>query len=350
MAHLVATLLGLSVVGAAGVVGLLIFADKFTKFKGTLPLMHLIEPWGFNYKDIPDLTGKTFIVTGANSGLGFGAALELAKHGADVIIAVRSVKKGEEAKKEMGQVKGSLTVMELDNNSLLSVKRFANAFKALGRPLHGLILNAGIMAPPFELTKDGFESQFGVNHIAHFALTKELLPILEKSQPSTIVSVSSLAHWFAPKGGILPDLKAINDPSKYNPHTWYGQSKLANILFVRELNRRIGADKKVFVNAVHPGGVQGNLTRHMVGDNSILKIVDNFTQKLMYWRNQDGALTVLSPAVSPAVVKDNIRGQYFVPIGRPAETSAYASDPKLAQRLWEMTENILKEKGWDSMQ
>jgi NAD(P)-dependent dehydrogenase (short-subunit alcohol dehydrogenase family) len=346
-----AVLATLTVVGVVGGAALVFVLDKFTRLRGTLPLFHLFAKWGFNYSDIPDLTGKTFIVTGANSGLGYGAALELAQHGADVIMAVRSVKRGEEAKKEMGQVKGNLIVMELDNMSLLSVKRFANSFKATGRPLHSLILNAGIMMPPYELTTDGIESQFGVNHVAHFALAKDLLPLLEKSAPSTLVSVSSLAHWFPVKGGVLSDLAAINDQSKYEPAPWYGQSKLANLLFVKELNKRLQG-KNVYANAVHPGGVQGNLTRHMIGNNPVLKAFDSVMQSILYWPNRDAALTVLAPALMPLgnYAAGKVRGEYFVPIGRVDPGSALANDAKLAARVWEMTENILKEKRYDSMQ
>jgi NAD(P)-dependent dehydrogenase (short-subunit alcohol dehydrogenase family) len=314
-----------------------------------MKIFHLFEPWGFTDSEIPDLTGKTFIVTGANSGLGFGTAEELAKHGADVYMVCRSVKKGEEAKKLMGPVKGTLTVMEMDNTSLASVKKFANNFKALGKPINGLILNAGIMVPPFELTKDGLESQFGVNHIAHFALTKELLPLVEKSQPSTIVSVASLAHWFTVPTGVYLDLDKINDKTKYNPMTWYGQSKLANVLFAKELSRRLGPDSKVYVNVVHPGGVQGNLNRHMTGDNKILQMVDKVAQHIFYWPNRDAALTVLAPAVSPKIFSENIRGKYFVPIARVDPGSKLAQDAELSKKVWDFSEKILKEKGWDSM-
>jgi len=325
--------------------------DKFTRVRGTIRILHIFEPWGFTVKEILDLTNKTFIVTGANSGLGFGTAQILAEHGADVIMACRSVKKGENAKSQMGQVKGSLTVMELDNSSLLSVKRFANAFKAMNRPLNGLILNAGIMFPPFELTKDGIESQFGVNHVAHFALVKDLLPLMEKnSEQSTIVAVSSLAHWFAPKGvGVHLDLAKINDEKIYNAHEWYGQSKLANLLFARELARRLSPNSNIYVNAVHPGGVQGNLTRFVVGQSIVMKVVDFSLQKLFYWNQRDGALTTLAPAVSPRIIKENIRGKYFVPIGRLDSGSKLSNDLDLAKKVWEFTEDILKQKGWENL-
>jgi len=240
--------------------------------------------------------------------------------------------------------------MELDNNSLLSVKRFANTFKALGTPLNGLILNAGIMFPPFELTKDGIESQFGVNHIAHFALAKDLLEVMKKSSsPATVVSVASLAHWFSVDGGTYLKLDQINDVTKFDTMKWYGQSKLANVLFARELTRRLGPNSHIYVNAVHPGAVRGELNRHMVKGNVLLQWIDAMVQALLYWPETEGALTVLAPAVSPKIIKDNIRGRYFVPIGRLDPGSSEARDDQLAGKLWEFSEQILKEKGWDNL-
>jgi len=322
--------------------------DRFTRFRGTIKAMHLFERYGFTFKEIPDLSGKTFVVTGANSGLGFGTAFELASHGATVIMACRSRQRAEEAKRKMGAVKGELIVMDLDNASLVSVKKFARDFKALNRPLDGLILNAGIMFPPFELTTDGIESQFGVNHIAHFALANELLDVMAKPY-STIVSVSSLAHWFTVKNGVNLDLSVINDPKNYNPYAYYGQSKLANLLFTRELARRLGPNSHIYVNAVHPGGVQGELNRYMHGGNPILKAIDTAAQAISYWDCKEASLTVLCPAVSPRIRQENIRGQYFVPIGRLDQGSKVGRDQDLARRLWEFSERVLQEKGWDKM-
>lgn len=321
-------------------------ADKFTRLRGAFPLLHLFEPKGFTENEIPDLSNKYFIVTGGNSGLGYGTCQMLAQHGGNVILTSRNVKNGEAAKKEMGVTKGKITVMELDLSDLKSVKNFANEYKKLDLPLHSLILNAGVMAPPFELTKDGIESQFGVNHVAHFALTKDLLPVLESTEHSTVVSVSSLAHWMPVPVGVYLDLKKINDKSNYQPMAWYGQSKLANILFAKELARR---SPKVMVNAAHPGGVQGKLSRYMVAGSELTEKIDSVVQHYLYWTPIEAALTSLRPAVSREIVDKKITGQYFVPIARMDPGSDLARDSDLARKLWDFTEDLLKQKGYDVM-
>jgi len=326
-------------------VGLFV-ADKFTRITGTLPLFHLFAPYGISLNDIPDQAGKTYLITGANSGLGFGSASILFSKNAEVIMAFRTRKKAEEARdkimKKYPHSKGSLILMDLDNTSLKSVKKFAREVLALNRPINGLILNAGIIFPEYELTEDGIESQFGVNHVAHFALTKDLLPLLEKSQSATIVSVSSLGHWFTVPEGVKMSINEINDKSKYNKGAWYGQSKLANLLFARELARRVKPSIKV--NACHPGGVNGNLMRHLTKGSETLDKIVQIIQSLIYWSEEQGSLTVLKPAVLP-----NGTGGYYVPLGRPDEGSSQSRDRKLAERLWEFTEQILKEKGYDQM-
>jgi len=299
------------------------------------------------------------VVTGANSGLGFGTATQAALHGATVVMTCRSLAKCEEAKRKIladerfarraAEVEKRLVPMEADLNSLKSVKAFAKAYRASGRPIHSLVLNAGIMAPPHELTADGIESQFGVNHVAHFALTKDLLDVVVRSQPSTVVAVSSLAHHFAPAFGFHHDLASLNDPNNYDAHAYYGQSKLANVLFAKELARRLKSEK-VYVNAVHPGGVRGGLTRHIVSRGGSLswlaERIDRAAQSLLYWDEETGALTTLAAAVDPDVAANDVRGKYFVPIGRISPNSRLGDDEKLARELWDFSEGILKAKGY----
>jgi len=180
------------------------------------------------------------VVTGANVGLGKSTAKILALNGAEVILACRSKSKCDEAVAEIKQINKNARVepMVLDLGSLASVKSFANEFVKKHDKLDSLILNAGIMHTPYTLTSDGIESQFGVNHVAHFYLTQLLTPVLEHSQPSTIVSVSSNGHFATYSEGVHLTLNAINNASNYDPFRAYGQSKLANVLFAQELSER----------------------------------------------------------------------------------------------------------------
>ena len=187
-------------------------------------------------QNIPDLTGKVAVITGANSGLGFEAAKILAAKGAHIVLAVRDVEKGKQA---VGEIKravaaASLEVLSLDLASLASVRRFAEAFPAAHSRLDMLINNAGVMAIPRRVTADGFEMQFGTNHLGHFALTGLLLPLILKTPSSRIVTVSSGAHMFGKIN--FDDLQSERSYSKWGA---YGQSKLANLLFAYELQRKL---------------------------------------------------------------------------------------------------------------
>jgi len=195
----------------------------------------MFSAYGFTKKEIPDLKGKVFIVTGANSGLGFGSTLLLAAHGATVVMACRSRERAEEAKQKLLKEEKSikpeqLLVMDLDNSSLKSVKGFGRAFRALNLNLDGLILNAGGCRSEFKLTEDGLEETFAVNHLAHFALTNDLLDLLQKAPVASVVAVSSVAHYDAYSWGCGLDEATINDKKKFKFWAAYGQSKLANLL------------------------------------------------------------------------------------------------------------------------
>ncbi|BAV40266.1 oxidoreductase [Mycobacterium ulcerans] len=199
--------------------------------------------------DLPSFTGRTVIVTGANSGLGAVTARELARHGARVILAVRNTSKGEAAAQQMtGPNAGPVEVRRLDLQDLSSVREFAAGVDKSDL----LINNAGIMATPYSLTADGFESQIGTNHLGHFALTNLLLPKLT----DRVVTVSSMAHW---TGRI--NLADLNYQSRrYSPWLAYGQSKLANLLFTSELQKRLdAAGSPLRALAAHPGFSHTNL-------------------------------------------------------------------------------------------
>ena len=211
-----------------------------------------------------DLSGRIFIVTGANSGSGFATSEQLARQGARVIGACRRIEAGKEAFADLEGIRGSVEIMELDLASLASVRRFAEAFLAKYDRLDGLVNNAGVMYPPKGKTEDGFETQFGINHLGHILLTELLLDRLKASAPSRIVCVSSVAH--AGMGGIYGeiDFDDLNfDKREYNARVAYAQSKLANVLHALDLARRLeGTGVSAF--SVHPGWIRSNLLQGTV--------------------------------------------------------------------------------------
>jgi len=262
-----------------------------------------------------------------------------------VILACRSEEKTapvvEEIRKETGN--DQVEFMALDIGSLQSVKEFASAFRAKGLPLHILLNNAAVMACPYSLTEDGIEMQFGTNHIGHFYLTSLLFDLLDQAQPARIVTVSSMAHkWWSPAEGI--HFETINDEAGYAWTKSYGQSKLANILFTRELSRRT-AGRKIFPNTLHPGGVNTDVNRHLFGRlpgwlNSIVTPLSG----LWLYSAAQGALTQLYLATSPEVEETDTRGQFYVPIAKKSSPLAAALDDVLALKLWDFSVSLLKEK------
>jgi NAD(P)-dependent dehydrogenase (short-subunit alcohol dehydrogenase family) len=212
---------------------------------------------------IPDLTGKVIIVTGANSGLGFEAAKEFARKGAQTILACRSMDKAQAALDQIKQEipEASAEIMQLDLASLASVREFAETFKSRYDRLDILVNNAGIMWVPYQKTEDGFESQFGTNHLGHFALTGLLMDLLLKTPDARVVNVSSVGH----RSGTMDFDNLMFEGGKgYGRHRAYGRSKLANLLFTYELQRKFGAvDADAIATAAHPGGSNTNLARYV---------------------------------------------------------------------------------------
>jgi len=206
-----------------------------------------------------DLSGRVYIVTGANSGSGFATAKQLAEQGALVIGACRRVEAGKEAFAGLKKIRGSVEIMELDLNSLESAHRFAETFLAKYDRLNGLVNNAGVMHTPEGRTNDGFETQFGINYLGHFLLTELLLDTLKASAPSRIVNVSSVAH--AGMRGVYGeiDFEDMNfDKKEYSAYQAYANSKLANVFHALDLARRLeGTGVSVF--SVHPGWIRSNL-------------------------------------------------------------------------------------------
>jgi NAD(P)-dependent dehydrogenase (short-subunit alcohol dehydrogenase family) len=285
--------------------------------------------------DIPDQTGRRAIVTGANSGLGLIAARELARKGASVVLACRNMQKGELALAEVRAAGGDAELTSLDLGNLASVREFAASQE---RPLDLLVNNAGVMAPPRSQTADGFELQFGTNHLGHFALTGLLLERLKAAEAPRVVSLPSNGHRI---GKINFD--DLQSERRYRRWRAYGQSKLANLLFMRELDRRARAAGLPLVSvAAHPGYSATNLqfAAPPLADRIVMRVLN-----LVVAQSADaGALSPLYAATVP----DLPGGSYIGPDG-PGEwrgsphlvgMSKRAQDPETARRLWEVSESL----------
>ncbi|EIM06964.1 short chain dehydrogenase [Planococcus antarcticus DSM 14505] len=285
------------------------------------------------------LIGKTAIITGANSGIGFEAAKVFADRGAQIIMAIRDTAKGEAARDLIiATNKDALvTVMKLDLADLASVRAFAENVKNQHSSLDLLINNAGVMTPPYSKTEDGFELQFGSNHLGHFALTGLLLPLLKKTADSRVVSLSSLAH----KGARI-DFDNLDGTKGYKAMKFYGQSKLANLLFAQELDKRF---KQSGLNslsiACHPGISATNLFKFGKRDAPKLmkSLMHNFLQP-----PEMGAL----PTVYAATDLRLTGGEYIGPDGKGQRKGyptldtphAAAGDEAVSRKLWEVSEQL----------
>lgn len=289
---------------------------------------------------IPDQSGRTAVVTGANSGLGLITARELARKGAHVVIACRNLDKGAEAQRqiETATPSGSVEVEELDLASLDSVRSFAERFRAKGSALDLLINNAGVMAPPRRETADGFELQFGTNHLGHFALTAQLIGEMDGRADARVVTVSSGAH----RGGRI-DFDDLNWDKRYSRWRAYCRSKLANLLFALELGRRLrAAGSPIKSLGAHPGYSATNL--QSAAAPTVDRLIMVVTNKLFAQSAEMGALSILYAATSP----DAESGMYVGPDGlaeqrgypKPVGMSSAARDEDLARRLWEVSEQL----------
>jgi len=299
-------------------------------------------PW--TAADIPDLAGRTAVVTGANSGIGYPTALELARHGARVVLACRDEARGTAAARRLTtEVPGArVEVAALDLADLGSVRRFAESFSAAHPGLDLLVNNAGVMALPLRRTAEGFEMQFGTNHLGHFALTGRLLPQLLARSGSRVVTVSSETHRMG-----RVDFTNLNAERGYGRWRAYAQSKLANLLFTLELQRRAeaaGAD--LVAAAAHPGYAATNLqTAGARMSGSRLRAQGALLLNRLFGQPAEmGALPSLYAATNPTVRG----GDYVGPVGRrgtrghpgPAVTSERARDADSAGRLWELSERL----------
>jgi NAD(P)-dependent dehydrogenase (short-subunit alcohol dehydrogenase family) len=240
-----------------------------------------------------DLSGLIYVVTGANSGAGLATTEQLVRQGAHVVAACRRVSAAEEAVSHLSGERGSVEVMELDLNSLDSVRRFVAEVKGKHNKLHGLVNNAGVMNTPQGSTEDGIEKQFGVNHLGHFLLTELLLDMLKASAPSRIVCVSSVAHAGMQKRPATIDLDDLDfKKRKYDAVASYCQSKLAIVIYARHLSKRLeGTGISVF--STHPGWIRSNLIKHTMPPWVQNIIMRPFSRLLGMMSAEDGAQTQL---------------------------------------------------------
>lgn len=295
--------------------------------------------------DVGDQSGRVVVITGANTGIGYETAAVLAHRGAHVVLAVRNLEKGNTALSRIVAAGGQrarkvdVTLQQLDLTSLDAVRSAADALRAAYPRIDVLINNAGVMWTPKLLTRDGFELQFGTNHLGHFALTGLLLDHLLGVRDSRVVTVSSLGHRL--RAAIHFD--DLQWERRYDRVAAYGQSKLANLLFTYELQRRLAAapDAKTIAVAAHPGGSNTELARNLPG---VLQPVKAVLAPVLFQSPAMGALPTLRAATDPDVQG----GQYYGPDGfleqrgRPklVKSSAQSHDPELQRRLWAVSEEL----------
>src|SRR6516162_5455789 len=297
-------------------------------------------PW--TESDIPSQAGKTIMVTGANSGIGFEAARQLAAKGAQVLLACRDQTKGRQAADAIAAAGGKVQLVELDLADLASIRRCAEAVRGSCPALHALCNNAGVMAIPHRTTADGFEMQFGTNHLGHFALTGLLLDRLMATPSTRVVTVSSNAH----KWGAM-HWEDLQGERSYRRWRAYGQSKLANLLFTYELQRRLViADAGLISVACHPGYAATNLQAagpRMQG-SSIGEAVVELANRLLAQSAVMGALPTLYAATAPDVQG----GDYIGPDGfgeqrghpKKVRSNARSLDLAAQRSLWEISEQL----------
>jgi len=294
------------------------------------------SPW--SAADVPRLDGRVAVITGANAGIGFETARVLAGHGAHVVLACRSAERARAAAARIAVTTAAAPeILELDLASLSSVQRAAERLLDLHPGIDLLINNAGVMDVPYGTTEDGFESHLGINHLGHFALTGLLLPQLTQAEGSRIISVGSVVHV---RGQIdFDDLKYTRD---YKPGPAYSRSKLANLLFTLELDRRLtAAGSAATALAAHPGLSRTELYRY---ETPATRVMVRMLSPVLMQSAAAGALPVLRAATDPAAVG----GAYYGPSGRKqykghpvlVDAAPAAHDEAAARRLWDESEKL----------
>ncbi|KAM5371229.1 hypothetical protein ACJZ2D_008149 [Fusarium nematophilum] len=307
---------------------------------------------------LPDLAGKVYIVTGATSGIGYNTAARLAQHGAHVYLCARSQAKGQTAVSGIKELYPNthINILEMDHLSLSSVVSAAELFLSKETALHGLVNNAGIMATPFEMTKDGYEAQWQTNYLAHWVFTSHLLPLMlstSKGLPPgavRIVNLSSSGHYSAPKVGVNFADTSLPDG---NGMARYGQSKLGNILHAKTLHRLYGPGSlsstagqgKIWTAIVHPGLVDSQLGTRAEFPPLLSMAFSLYGAMGGRMDADKGSWTSLF-CVASQDMKESQSGTYFQRIAEPGWQSCLAKDEKLAEKLEEWTKEEMKKGGW----
>ena len=298
----------------------------------------------FNGDDIPNLAGKTALVTGATGGLGLEMARMLARAGAHVILAGRNAEKGAAALARIRSIdpKADVLFEQLDLASLASIAEFGARTRAIGKPIHILINNAGVMAPTHrKITGDGFELQFGTNHLGHFALTGHMLPLLVAAKEPRIVMISSAA---ANSGRI--DFDNLQAEQRYRPIAAYGQSKLANLLFARHLQQLSDVNGwNILLASAHPGFARTDIISNGPGKlHGLMRVLGALLHTFASQDATGGAM----PAMLAATGRNVQKHDYYGPSGMmefkgppgPVRLPVRAKDAKVAQRLWDVSEKL----------
>eukprot|EP01127_Copromyxa_protea_P019478 TRINITY_DN6337_c0_g1_i1.p1 TRINITY_DN6337_c0_g1~~TRINITY_DN6337_c0_g1_i1.p1 ORF type:complete len:364 (-),score=58.15 TRINITY_DN6337_c0_g1_i1:6-1097(-) len=354
---LLSVLIGLMYSGTLTKVGVLPFLASFdARLKGCLPGLTSDVESAFHFDHVPQgaLNGKVALVTGANSGIGYWTAHHLARKGATVVLACRSAQSCEMA---ANWIKGNSTDTEVltrtvDVSSLTSVEEFTKQFLKDFERLDILVCNAGIGQASFLLSPDGIESTFATNHLGHFKMYTDLEDLIVKSASengmATVVAVSSRASYDAKE--VIFDLDKLNDPENFSTWKYYGLSKLYNILFVQEINARVGS-KNVYANAVHPGVVATNIwsSAQSRATTKLHKFLISCVQAIsvFFWSPEDGARSQFYLAAAWSELKENnIKGSYFHPIAAKVTPNPLAANVTLQKQLWEFSEKVLRDKGY----
>jgi NAD(P)-dependent dehydrogenase (short-subunit alcohol dehydrogenase family) len=295
------------------------------------------ERWTAN--NVPDQRGRTVVITGANTGIGFEAAKVLATKGATVIMAVRNLDKGKAAAARIGAAApgADVVVQRLDLASLRSIREAAEELRAANDTIDLLINNAGVMWTPKSTTEDGFELQFGTNHLGHFAFTGLLLDRLLPVKGSRVVTISSMGHRIRAR----INFDDLQHERSYGRVAAYGQAKLANLMFTYELQRRLANRDSTIAVAAHPGGSYTELVRNSPAP---LRALNSVFGPLIFQSAEMGALPTLRAATDPGVVG----GQYYGPDGFQesrgypvvVKSSRQSHDADLQRRLWTVSEEL----------
>lgn len=298
-----------------------------------------MRPWGLT--DLPDLSGKKAVVTGATSGIGFETAKVLAQRGAEVWLACRDPIKARLAAERIETQGAALPVhvVALDLASIESVRRCAEVLRQQIPQLDLLINNAGVMAPPYSLTQEGFELQFGTNHLGHFALTGHLISLLRTTRNARIVTVSSGVHHFG-----TMNFEDLQSRRAYHPGRAYAQSKLANLLFTYELQRRLqSAGSETLALAAHPGWARTDLQRH-VKNNVLTRWLFRLAQRFLSQDARGGAMPTLRAAADLRVSPGDFYGPdgFLQGKGNPVRVNSNTASRNRAwqQRLWQISEEL----------